>query len=618
MAPHVEASSLSDITQLAANPPRYPRNPTERKRQPLTLYLARVPGSKDIILTTLKPQLKNVTAEDVAASLYYLHLNTEDDLRFLQETDGSATITEEPEPLPQKPLPRKPLSESSRPSAELNRNTESSAAAIFSTSIPRRKPLTAEASTIDHRQEQLESERTFPRRPLGPRPLGSEITATRNVLPGVENFRPNSASRHLQPVPVLKSRSEGGEDLNSAESMTDGMNLKGFSITLIRRDPSSGAQWNVGIISGQPALEEAQTRRSKSSKKQYFDISVNLTTPGYSQFRNNQTIDHITDSVTDSLSPIRANHIADISPVQQRHDSGFSRQVRMEGSSFWGRPSMHKRASSDISGEHVTARGRDLSGDSIFDGLDVSSSNDGTSASTSSSHSKGYIFSSPWGGVCKFSTGSGGRSLRCKHNLPSPISASQGSGFIPAPQPAAIVSELRFNLPSSTVFSSSSASEATAKRPTVDSGRFRVPKFGHIRNKISSDKTRSPQRPPLPPRPHPTSYAAMYPSDEEGPPPVLPPRSPASSFLKPINKEAASFVRSDTSQFEGDLSNSDNADDDDRLDLSIGQEKAGGGNRGKRAKLGKLIIHDEGFKMLDLAVAANLGIWWSVWESDNR
>jgi len=59
-------------------------------------------------------------------------------------------------------------------------------------------------------------------------------------------------------------------------------------------------------------------------------------------------------------------------------------------------------------------------------------------------------------------------------------------------------------------------------------------------------------------------------------------------------------------------------DDDPHLDLSIGQEKAGGGNRGKRAKLGKLVIHHEGFKMLDLVVAANIGVWWSVWESGSH
>lgn len=46
MGPYVEANSLSDITQIASNPPKYPRNPTEKQRPPLTLYIARVPGSQ--------------------------------------------------------------------------------------------------------------------------------------------------------------------------------------------------------------------------------------------------------------------------------------------------------------------------------------------------------------------------------------------------------------------------------------------------------------------------------------------------------------------------------------------------------------------------------------------
>ncbi len=49
------------------------------------------------------------------------------------------------------------------------------------------------------------------------------------------------------------------------------------------------------------------------------------------------------------------------------------------------------------------------------------------------------------------------------------------------------------------------------------------------------------------------------------------------------------------------------------MDLSLGKEYAGGGTRGRRAKLGKLIIHDEGLKMLDLVVAANVGVWWTTW-----
>lgn len=52
----------------------------------------------------------------------------------------------------------------------------------------------------------------------------------------------------------------------------------------------------------------------------------------------------------------------------------------------------------------------------------------------------------------------------------------------------------------------------------------------------------------------------------------------------------------------------------DRLDLSLAHEKAGGGPSGKQAKLGKLIIHDEGLKMVDLTVAANMSIWWKVYD----
>lgn len=53
---------------------------------------------------------------------------------------------------------------------------------------------------------------------------------------------------------------------------------------------------------------------------------------------------------------------------------------------------------------------------------------------------------------------------------------------------------------------------------------------------------------------------------------------------------------------------------DDPLDLSLGQEHAGGGFGGKQAKLGKLIIENEGLKMLDILVAANIGLWWRVYE----
>lgn len=65
--------------------------------------------------------------------------------------------------------------------------------------------------------------------------------------------------------------------------------------------------------------------------------------------------------------------------------------------------------------------------------------------------------------------------------------------------------------------------------------------------------------------------------------------------------------RSTSNSSGGDL---DYDSDEDRLDLSLARENAGGGLRGKSAKLGKLVIEDEGIKMLDLVVAACMAVWW--------
>src|SRR3984885_3356520 len=141
--------------------------------------------------------------------------------------------------------------------------------------------------------------------------------------------------------------------------------------------------------------------------------------------------------------------------------SGFVRVVCMEGLSFWDRTRQHRRAQSDVaatrSGNNNTAVG---SSDELSQPHGSEVPND--------SEPKGYVFTSPWGGRCKFSTVSGGRSLRCRHTLPGPISAENGSEFGFPPQEAASVSELRFNLPSSIVFASQSSS-STARGLVIES-----------------------------------------------------------------------------------------------------------------------------------------------------
>lgn len=168
---------------------------------------------------------------------------------------------------------------------------------------------------------------------------------------------------------------------------------------------------------------------------------------------------------------------------------------------------------------------------------------------------KGYVFLSPWDGACEFRTGSGGRSLKCRHTLPSsggtynPLVLAQdlrdgrlGRGragsITSAVTGSAAVSELRFNLPSADLFSAKGAA-----RELLPAGFDKFLKLEPRRSSMSGEE-----------------------------------------------------------------------DDDGPYGLDMGKERAGGGNRGKRAKLGKLIVYPEGLKMMDLVVASNVGIWWGVWE----
>jgi hypothetical protein len=112
------------------------------------------------------------------------------------------------------------------------------------------------------------------------------------------------------------------------------------------------------------------------------------------------------------------------------------------------------------------------------------------------------------------------------------------------------VSELRFNLPTGSTNKSSSSTDTGAKRSSV------IPQSALHRRTASDELTDGPLSPGM------------------------------SRFL----------------------------DEYGNIDLSLGQERAGGGFHGKQAKLGKLIVEDEGVKMLDLIVAANMALWWRAYE----
>ncbi|RDW67954.1 hypothetical protein BP6252_09350 [Coleophoma cylindrospora] len=557
MAPQVEASSLSDIIHLAANPPKYPRNPTETARQSLVLYIARVPGSQDIILTTLKPQLKNVTAADVASSLYYLHLDTEDDERLL--TDGLGPEVPSPATHLAKPLPRKPLPDSARSSIDLQPSLFTSL-----TPEPITKYMGVPPDALPREPPRQYTPDVIPRRPLAPRAPPSDASIGRKPLPSLpsaisqprivvapaDSPLSQTPNRSYSPVrPELPMTNSFNSVSSIGSKFSNEVAPKDFSITVIRRDPSSGGQWNIGKVFGQPLLQDG---RKAQQKKCNYSMTVHLSTPGYNWFRDPATSQSSNGSAENAGN---AQNAVNPMPVPSP-SAGFCRQIQMERSNFWDRTSKQQkresldvvRARSDFTHTRSSSEASGMA--SMIDEVDPSDTNN--------SRANGYVFTSPWGGRCTFGTKSGGRTLSCKHTLPDRGSSTNTYGGVPTT--SAPLSELRFNLPASALFKSAPRNDGHPKS-----------RFGHIKSKLSADKN----RPPLPPRPHPTSYAAMYPSDDED-------------------------------------------EDDSRLDLSIGQEKAGGGNRGKRAKLGKLIIHDEGLKMLDLVVAANMSVWWSVWESGQQ
>jgi len=527
----------------------------------------------DIILTPLKPSRKNVTAEDVASSLYFLHLNLPSDIALLESTDPSNLNGTESENVkfPEPPITRKPLPiDLSSSTAQALR--ESSPAPLpwpsgdgkTSVSEVDNNPGSQTKPSADQSRQSSDPKSATYRRPLGPRPLLPEVNTRRKALPGEENL-PIVTTPQIKQISTTRS-SNSSHPLNSNDLMTtrivetnskfsevDQDTKREFSVTIIRRDPTSGAQWNIGSITSN-YLHNSHSEtigNTNSVSGAHSCIFVHLTTPGYVQFRGPQQARAIMSRTGSSMpQPPLASGL------------GFDRQVLMESSGLWDRKiNPEQRGSMDGSGNYIGTHQR-LSSDVAFESLKALGS-DLNRPKSGRPKVKGYSFLSPWDGRCEFSTGGGGRSLKCKHILPN--NATMSNAAASSSQPSSVVSELRFNLPTAALFGASAASTPNSPPPR----RLKFGKLHHIRNKLSSDSSAVDALS----KPHPTAYASLYPSTDE-----------------------------------------DNEIDDDQLDLSLGQEAAGGGNRGKRAKLGKLIVHDEGLKMLDLIVAANMGIWWQTWE----
>lgn len=451
---------------------------------------------KDLILSTLKPRLKNLTVEDINSSLYYFHLDLPEDSEFIEKHHVGKGRSRSTETITRKPV------------------------APSKIDVDTLQPPPASSTDARPPSKGPPNEGSVQRHPLGPRPLQSQASVKRKPLPplpGVENS--NSQKLKLPPRP-----SEGSFGNHNTPSKT-------FSMTVIRRDPSSMAQWNIGRISSNPLTSASSPISECDLDNRYGPIYVYIDTPGFGKFRQ----------VTDYTGATNG---------QVQVTAGFSRKVSMawESSPNW-------RGRGSLDQQRASANSK----------VDETFTEDATQAgSGKSGREKGYVFLSPWNGQCSFTTTLGGRALKCRHTL-------SGNGMRidptdPTSRCSAEVSELRFNLPNIPVLSSHKGGSKS-----VDLSRF-ASKFSHMRNKLSSDSGTSSRSVPISP-----------------------------------NIPAMKLTRSTAT------SDDDDNDDGDVLD-HLGREKAGGGNRGKRVKLGKLIIYHEGTQMLDLIVAANMGVFWRSWD----
>ncbi|KAA8566616.1 hypothetical protein EYC84_009161 [Monilinia fructicola] len=323
----VEANSLSGLTQLAANPPKYPRNPTEQKRANLVLYIARVPGSNDIILTTLKPQLKNVTM-----------------LNFWPRSSQFLLGA-----LSRKTLARKPLPDGSRAqSLDIDRQTlfNSERSRQQESALDIQRGATSGQGTVVNPRDNLTNtpamaEAGTSRRSVGQNPLVRSNTYSRKPSPKVTPQDSTSTAESPQIASSNYTVVETSQRPPSSHTMFERPKpmddlAKAFSITIIRRDPTSGGQWNVGIVEG---------KSNPPTGYNYFRHSThpigNIKLGGTTLNRESQE--------ARPKSPGNEGP----TPVTQKSGvsgSGFHRQVSMEWASSWNKPfKQHKRTISDFS-----------------------------------------------------------------------------------------------------------------------------------------------------------------------------------------------------------------------------------------------------------------------------
>lgn len=505
----------------------------------------------DVFLTTMKPREKVVSAHDVQSSLYYCHLTRDLDAEILKRelcqeksqshgsSDNSTSVgcTINDPRYPDQRSVTSITSDSERLGFQMqptlyptmNQNHHQIGQVI------RRKPLNKLSTDL---YPDLPLPSLSRQKILGPRPIQDNCDPPLSISTSSFNSVKDSTDPRIQRIAEtqgLETIPTIPEDTFKSTYVQNNHQSNERYITLIRRDPSTGDQWNIGKVSLRNPETPSSPSRSPTARKR--DCTLEVFGPGYAKFQHDSTVG----------------------------SESFKTHLNLSS------------GTSTKSNEFVTQSSGSLS-------------------------QQKSIFMTPWRTSCTFSAIATGRVLKCYHSMESPAISSAGvTSNIRSP--SMLVSELRFNLPS--LVERSVVKNKENRRPTSYSSKS----LGRL--SISSLSL------------SPSAISAQYKQkrNEESKSPRLPPRRPISyqdvSQTKPPlpsrprhNHPVASYNQSSEFIVLGDHEDEDDLEPE--LDLSLGQERAGGGFRGNKAKLGKLVIYGgQGLAMLDLFVSANMGVWFN-------
>lgn len=340
----------------------------------------------------MKPREKVVTAEDITSSLYFVHVEHPEDVNLLGHPEF-----QDPNYPEQRP------NSMNRVSAPL---IQRKAVPNTPTAAPTRKPVLGTLAPIaNFESRQNASAGQYAQRP-------TMLTPAYEPRGSYDSSR--SPTENDIPPPVQPRR----PDVSTHPT--------GISLILIRRDPASGAQWNVARIDD-PTITGISSN-GLSERKPGSPLYIEISNPGYSKFLHSdadnrpplptRTSDLSVRSYQSSNAPPRPS--VDIShATSSKSDNIFRRRLWMEGSHLGGGFGHRKSGSYDRTPSRPTSRGN--YDDRLFVDQPLPSPSFVTrddqaygtlQVSERQSNFRGYVFTSPWNGRCEFVTGASGGTLK--------------------------------------------------------------------------------------------------------------------------------------------------------------------------------------------------------------